>query len=253
MTVGRYFHLDGQLLANGGAATGGNGGGGSGGSIHANVLVFSGHGQVANIGGNGYGYGFGGAGGRSLVNCDWHREFSGLFFAHGGLCGDSCSDGAGAAGTSYFTDNPRGPEFAKYDNTTGEKIPESDTLLIDNYNLERELPTVIESEDGLRIEINTVEAYNNVTLEYTGHEELDIDFFIGDRSGRFTVKENQKMLVEYVASEITYTIAPVSFNTHENSTLVTPSDTVLLGTRTIIQGILAGVYNLTIAEGATVS
>lgn len=45
MVIGRYFHLDGKLIADGDSATGSHGGGGSGGSIDVDVLTFSGHGM----------------------------------------------------------------------------------------------------------------------------------------------------------------------------------------------------------------
>lgn len=247
--------MDGILQAKGGNASGGNSGGGSGGSIDVDVLVFSGHGTITVEGGYGQGYGYGGSGGRVYVNVNWMREYAGKYIAYGGLSGTSRNDGNGAAGTSYFTYNPRGPAYAEYDNSTGVpiKVIEYDTLLVDNDNREHDLPTVIESHDGNKFEFKEIEARNHVTLQYTGHHEMIVHKFSGDKTGRMFLKSQQLLWVEYIASQVTYTIAPISYFTAPDSELVMPTQVVMLGTRTDIRGKLVGVYNLTIAEGSKVS
>lgn len=80
-------------------------------------------------GGCGSGHGCGGAGGRIYVNVNWMREYAGKYIAYGGYSGSSRSDGNGAAGTSYFTDNPNGPAYAEYDNSTGVLVKVSARIL----------------------------------------------------------------------------------------------------------------------------
>lgn len=141
-----------------------------------------------------------------------------------------------------------------FNNSTGTPIKqnENELLLIDNKDREHELASVIETTDSKPFEFQHIEALNHVTLEFKGHDELIAHKFSGDRTGRFMLKDGQKMYVEYVESEVTYTIAPVSFYTEAGSELVLPSDTVLLGTRTVIKGLMSDCHNLTIAEGAEV-
>ena len=255
LEVSRYFHLDGYLSASGGDASGGNSGGGSGGSIDVDVLIFSGHGNITTEGGEGAGSGYGGAGGRIYVNCNWMREYAGHYIAYGGYSGASRTDGNGAAGTVFFTDNPRGPAFTEYDNSTGTpvKINEEDKLLIDNDNRQHDLPTMIESHDGSIFEFQEIEALNHVTLQFTGTDELIAHKFSGDKTGVMHLQTGQTMWVEYKESETTYTVAPISYTTDEGSMLVLPSEVVLLGTRTKFHGFLVGVHNLTIADSAKVN
>ena len=258
LDVSNLFHMDGYLLANGADATGSNSGGGSGGSIKAHFLIFSGHGNMSTEGGNGHGYGYGGSGGRMSVTCDWTLEYAGFYLAYGGYSGDNraSDEGNGAAGTTFLASNPRGPEFAEYNNETGtpEKINEDEVLLINNDNRNHELATVIETDDGSdEIELKEINALNHVTLMFNGVTEIIAHVLSGDKTGRMFVKTGQRMWVEYKESQVTYSIAPVSYYTQENSTVVLPSDVDLLGTRVVLKGWIHQIQNLTIADSAVVS
>ena len=256
--VDNNFHVDGLITANGGDSSGGNGGGGSAGSVKIDTLLFSGHGFVSAIGGSGNGYGYGGAGGRVALNCDWTREYSGDFWAYGGMGGDTNSnDGAnGAAGTVWIIDNPRGPAFARYvNNTQGEevRVNENELLFLDNDDRQHQLPTVIMSENDDYFEMLEVEARNHVVLQMHGdHDTMIAHKFSGDKTGQFHLREEQRLYVEYLDGEATYSIAPISYLTENGSELVMPTEVEFLGTRTVIHGLMVGLENFTLASGAEV-
>ena len=256
--VSRTLHLDGYILNNGANATGSNSGGGSGGSILIETMHFSGHGLISVEGGSGYDYGYGGSGGRIAVKVSSRREYSGDFVAFGGFGGDKRSHfGAGAAGTVYFTDSNRGAAYRVMVNTTKGLVAKDDfrKLLINNDNRNKNLPTVILSEDAENVfEFEEIEILNHAVLQMAGKDcELTVHKFIGDKTGLFHLKKQQNMYVEFKQSVKGYTIAPVSYLLEQSSKIVLPTYVVLLGTRSEISGFMVNVHDLVIAEGATVT
>ena len=254
INVSRALHLDGYIYAQGGDATDSDSGGGSGGSIHIVAMNFSGHGNVSTEGGRGIGYGCGGSGGRIAVQVLWVREFAGLYIAFGGYGGATTSDGSsGAGGTVYYTDSRGGFTSREYINTT-DGIMYKDgfrKLYINNDNRNYDLPTVIESETGNVFEFDEIEARNHVVLEMLDPTaELIVHNFSGDRTGLFHLLAGQKLYVEYIESEVGYTVAPVSYKIDATAEIILPSTVILLGTRTEIRGMMTNVHNLTIAEGS---
>lgn len=232
-------------------------GGGSGGSIHVVTTNFSGHGDISVEGGGGIGHGYAGSGGRVAVRVLWYREYSGTFTPFGGFGGalrDAQSPGNGAGGTVYYTDTSSGLTTKELINTT-EGIIYKDgftKLYIDNDNREHNLPSVIQSESGDVFEFDELEAVNHAALQMQGGSKLIVHKFVGDRTGLLHVLENQTVYSEYVASTTGYTVAPVSYTIEAGSEIVLPSTVILLGTRTTVKGLLTGVHNLTVAEGASV-
>ena len=219
-------------------------------------MNFSGHGSVSTEGGSGYGYGFGGAGGRIAVKILWYHEFAGKYIAYGGYGGDAWSEstrGNGAAGTVYFTDNRDGLTSREQVNTTDGLVFKDGfrRLIIDNDNRNEEQPTVIESEYNSYFEFDEVDATNHVVLQMADPDAvLVVHNFLGDRTGQFHLKSGQQLWVEYVASSLGYTVAPVSYRIDANAEVVMPSTVIMLGTRTEVAGRLVNIHNLTIAEGA---
>ena len=218
--------------------------------------MFSGHGLLSTEGGNGYDYGFGGSGGRIGVNCDWTREYSGLYEAFGGYDGEHMTDGNGAAGTVFIIDNPRGPAFARYANNTQwevVKVNENELLYLDNDNRQDQLPTVIMSENEAFFEMQHVEAKNHVVLQMHGANDVMIAHkFSGDKTGQFHLTGQQELYTEWRDGIATYSIAPISYLTEAGSWLVAPTVVEFLGTRTVIHGKLIGIQNFTLAAGGEV-
>ncbi|XP_072025321.1 uncharacterized protein [Amphiura filiformis] len=257
--VGHELHLDGLLDNRGGDATGGNSGGGSGGSIYITIVLFSGHGQISVNGGAGHGQGCGGAGGRIAVHVSWLREFTGDYLALGGCTETSCQDfnsANGASGTVYYTDTNAGLQFRRASrNEFNETMWEDGytKLLLDNHNRNDLLPTIIENEEYNYFEFDEIELRNHVVLWLHGkNSTLVAHKFGGDRTGQMHLHFQQKMLCEVVESQSGFTIAPVSFRVDNGAEIIFPSTLFILGTRTFIDGLITGVYDLFVAEGADV-
>lgn len=254
LNITSTLHNDGDILAEGSDATAaGSNGGGSGGSIYINATNFSGHGKVSVQGGGAAGgNGGGGGGGRMAVKISRLFEFSGETSAYGGVSGkqvDTDSDLNGAGGTVFL-------EYVEYKTPPSEEYYEGRTasrkLFLNNKNRNHDLPTVLFRESGRdNITLDLLEAVNHVLLELSGAgAELIVHKFQGDRTGLMHLKTTQKLYSEYVASTTGYTVAPVSYFIDAGAEIVLPSTVVLLGTRTKQAGLMTGVYNLTVAEGA---
>ena len=260
LNISQGLHLDGFIYTTGGAAGAGDSGGGSGGSVYVVATNFSGHGNVSVEGGTGSGLGHGGSGGRMGIKVLWLREFSGSYLAYGGRGGplrDVADPGNAAGGTVYYTDSSKGLTSKEVINTThGLVFRDSfQKLLLDNDNRNGVLPTVIEAESTSYFEFDEVEAHNHVVLQMAGNVTVTmvVHKFKGDRTGLFHLLPDQKMYVEYVASKVGYTIAPVSYKIEQGAEIIMPSTVTMLGTRTEVHGRLVNIHNLTIAEGAQTS
>ncbi|WAR26297.1 TENX-like protein [Mya arenaria] len=263
ISVSRSIHLDGDIYSLGGNAYGTNSGGGSGGSVYVVTQNFSGHGLVETSGGNGYAYGYGGAGGRIAVHVQWYREYTGDLVTYGGYAGnnalttDETKNGAG--GTVYTTDsNSVGIEKKETEEVNGTLVYLDGymKLTIDNDDRNSVLGTMVMSDVDTTpyvFEFDEVEANNHVVLWIEGHDsELLVHKFAGDRTGMMHLQGNQKVFSEYIESTSGYTVAPVSYKIDSGSEIILPSTTILLGTRSDMNGLLTMVQNLTIADGANV-
>lgn len=257
--VSKGFHLDGNIVNLGGAATGANSGGGSGGSVHIVTQNFSGHGLVDVTGGAGFGAGFGGAGGRIAVHVQWFKEYSGDLLALGGFAGKDNTDETknGAAGTVYTTDsNEIGLDKKEVKMIDGVEtyIDGYTYLLIDNDNRNHILGTMVMNEDGKKpyqFEFSEVDAVNHAVLWIEGNDaELTVHKFNGDRTGLMHLTGNQRVYSEYKESTSGYTVAPVSYKIENGTEIILPSTTFILGTRSDMNGLMTMVQNLTVAEGA---
>lgn len=259
--VFRGLHLDGNIVNLGGTASGLNSGGGSGGSIYIVTQNFSGHGLVDVTGGGGYGSGYGAAGGRIAVHVQWFKEYSGDLIAYGGFAGKDVleTDEArnGACGTVYTTDsNEIGLDKKEVIVTDGvvTYIDGYTYLLLDNDNRNHILATMVMSDYGntpYQFEFSEVDANNHVVLWIEGADsELTVHKFNGDRTGLMHLTGSQRLYAEYKESASGYTVAPVSYKIDQGAEIILPSTTIILGTRTDMNGLLTNVQNLTVAEGA---
>lgn len=261
--ISRGLHLDGNINTLGGDASGSDSGGGSGGSVYIVTQNFSGHGLIDSSGGAGYGRGYGGAGGRIGVHVKWFREYTGDLVSYGGYAGSSAlsidETKNGAAGTVYTTDsNALGldKKATIVVNGTTVYLDGYIKLVIDNDDRNHVLGTMVMSDTGTTpyvFEFDEVEANNHAVLWIEGSDsELIVHKFDGDRTGLMHLTGQQKVYSEYVESTSGYTVAPVSYKIDYGAEIILPSTTILLGTRSDMNGLLTMVQNLTIADGANV-
>lgn len=261
--ISRGLHLDGNIVTLGGNANGSNSGGGSGGSVYIVTQNFSGHGLIDSTGGDGYAYGYGGSGGRIAVHVNWFREYTGDLVTYGGYAGSNVpsSDETrnGAGGTVYTTDSNSVGLDKKATivvNGTTVYLDGYTKLVIDNDDRNHVLGTTVMSDTSSTpyvFEFDEVEANNHAVLWIEGDDsELIVHKFDGDRTGLMHLQGQQKVYSEYVESTSGYTVAPVSYKIDNGAEIILPSTTILLGTRSDMNGLLTMVQNLTIADGANV-
>jgi len=104
------------------------------------------------------------------------------------------------------------------------------------------MPTVLMDESGGRFEFDVVKLLNLVTLWVDNmNATVVIHKFDGDRTGRVHLRGYQVMYVEVVESEVTRSIAPVSYRVDSTAEIVFPTELVVLGTRTVIMGLVTNV------------
>ena len=261
--ISRSLHLDGNIVTLGGNANGSNSGGGSGGSVYIVTQNFSGHGLIDATGGDGYSYGYGAAGGRIGVHVNWFKEYTGDLLSYGGYSGANVDTAEetrnGAAGTVYTTDsNSIGldKKATIVVNGTTVYLDGYVKLVIDNDGRNHVLGTMVMSDTGTTpyvFEFDEVEANSHSVLWLEGDDsELMVHKFNGDRTGLMHLTGQQRVYSEYVESTSGYTVAPVSYKIDYGAEIVLPSTTILLGTRSDMNGLLTMVQNLTIADGANV-
>lgn len=76
--------------------------------------------------------------------------------------------------------------------------------------------------------------------------------FIGDGTGRFHLRRDQRIFVEVVESKTNETLAPCSFKTDEGSEILFPEIVKMYGSRSIFEGRVTGIEDLFIANGGKV-
>lgn len=74
--------------------------------------------------------------------------------------------------------------------------------------------------------------------------------FIGDKSGQFHIRSNQKVFVEVVESKTNSTEAPCSYWIGVGGEIILPSEFNMHGTRSRIEGMITGVHDLKISRNA---
>ena len=253
--VGKFLQINGLLSANGANGTGINAGGGSGGSILIKTTNMSGHGEIAVAGGEGIGSGGAGAGGRVGIHCRWKYKYGGKLTDHGGH-----STVGAPAGTVYLEENFRPLQYRhlKYLKTTNTSMLAVDHtyLHVDNEGYDVKGATMIMEED------TTVYEFDE--MELTGHSRLlvyhpnssvvnvTVHRFIGDKSGQFHIRDQQRIFVEVVESVSSKTEAPCSYRIDIGGEIILPSEFHVHGTRTVIEGRITGVHRLYVSAGAVI-
>ena len=257
--IGQRMELNGLLALQGANGDNYNAGGGSGGSLLIETMNFTGHGEVNVRGGDGKGTGGGGAGGRTGIHCQWRYSYGGKYTNRGGDGGPgkTVSHGA-AAGTTYVENNFRPLEYRilKYMKDSNQTYFRVDHLYlhIDNEGNAVPVATVIMEDQSEVFEFDEMEitGYSRVLVYHpvTGHVNLTVHRFIGDRTGQLHIRANQLALIEYVESLSNVTEAPVSYIIDEDSEVVFPTEIHLHGINTTLAGLMSGVHHFYVEDDA---
>lgn len=258
--VAKRLELNGLISARGGKSSGSHSGGGSGGSILIEATNFTGHGEISVVGGDSSGYGGAGAGGRIAVHCRWRYTFGGKISDRGGVGTDNTA--SAPAGTFYKEENLRPLEYRhlKYLPAMNTTLLEVDHTYIHVDNEGRDVP-------GATVIMETYTAnYEFDEMELTGYSRIIIYHpdnvtnitvtahrFIGDRTGQFHLRTNQKVFVEVVESETNKTEAPCSYLIDQGAEIVLPAEFHVHGVRTVVHGIMTGVHFLFIEDSAALT
>ena len=252
--VGKRLQINGLLSSKGTDGKGTSAGGGSGGSILITTTNMTGHGEISVPGGSGTGLGSGGSGGRVGIHCRWRYRYGGKFTDHGGKSGKY----GGPAGTVYKEENFRPLEYRhrkymKETNTTMLAVDHT-YVHIDNDGLLVPGATVLMEENTTYYEFDEMELTGNsrLVVYHPGNVNVTavVHKFIGDKSGQFHIRQDQKVFVEYIESETNKTEAPCSYKIDVGAEIILPSEFHMHGTRSIYEGMIVGVRDLLVSEGA---
>ena len=253
--VGQRLQINGLLSSKGTDGTGTNAGGGSGGSILITTTNMTGHGEISVPGGSGTGSGSGGSGGRVGIHCRWRYKYGGKFTDHGGQQGRY----GGPAGTIYNEENFRPLEYRhlKYMKETNTTMLAVDHTYVHIDNDGHDVPgaTVLMEENTTYYEFDEMEltGHSRLLVYHPGNVTVIavVHKFIGDKSGQFHIRRDQKIFVEYIESETNKTEAPCSYRIDVGGEIILPSEFSMHGTRSIFEGMIVGVRDLFVSFGAT--
>lgn len=252
--VGKRLQINGLLSSKGTDGKGTNAGGGSGGSILITTTNMTGHGEISVPGGSGTGLGSGGSGGRVGIHCRWRYRYGGKFTDHGGKSGKY----GGPAGTVYKEENFRPLEYRhrkymKETNTTMLAVDHT-YVHIDNDGLLVPGATVLMEENTTYYEFDEMELTGNsrLVVYHPGNVNVTavVHKFIGDKSGQFHIRQDQKVFVEYIESETNKTEAPCSYKIDVGAEIILPSEFNMHGTQSVYEGMIVGVRDLLVSDGA---
>ena len=252
--VGQRLQINGLLSSKGTDGEGIDAGGGSGGSILITTTNMTGHGEIAVPGGSGTGSGSAGSGGRVGIHCRWRYKYGGKFTDHGGQKGRN----GGPAGTIYKEENFRPLQYRhlkymKETNTTMLAVDHT-YVHIDNDGFDVPGATLLMEENTTYYEFDEMEltGYSRLLVYHPGNVTVTavVHKFIGDKSGRFHIRRDQKIFVEYVESETNKTEAPCSYRIDVGGQIILPSEFSMHGTRSVFEGMIIGVRDLLVSLGA---
>ena len=252
--VGQRLQINGLLSSKGTDGEGIDAGGGSGGSILITTTNMTGHGEIAVPGGSGTGSGSAGSGGRVGIHCRWRYKYGGKFTDHGGQKGRN----GGPAGTIYKEENFRPLQYRhlkymKETNTTMLAVDHTH-VHIDNDGFDVPGATLLMEENTTYYEFDEMEltGYSRLLVYHPGNVTVTavVHKFIGDKSGQFHIRRDQKIFVEYVESETNKTEAPCSYRIDVGGQIILPSEFSMHGTRSVFEGMIIGVRDLLVSLGA---
>lgn len=252
----KRLQINGLLTSDGAGGVGTDTGGGSGGSIFIETTNMTGHGDISIKGGAGTGSGGGGSGGRAAIHCRWRYTYGGKFTDHGG----QGSKYGGPAGTVYKEENFRPLEYRhlKYSKTKNTTLLAVDHTYvhIDNDGYDVPGATMLMAENTTYYEFDEMEltGFSRLLLYHPGKDRVQavVHRFIGDKSGQFHLRNDQRVFVEVVESTTNMTEAPCSYRIDFGAEILLPSEFHMHGTRSRLEGMVTGVHHLKVSEGAVV-
>ena len=124
---------------------------------------------------------------------------------------------------------------------------------MDNVGIKSPVATVVMENETTHYEFNETEVggYSRVLLYHPEGKNVSavIHRFMGDRTGQFHVRNNQKIWVEYIESFTNYTEAPISYIIDEGAEVVFPTEVHLQGINTTVDGKLSNIHHLYVEDG----
>ena len=126
-------------------------------------------------------------------------------------------------------------------------------LHIDNVGIKSPVATVIMENLTTEYEFNETEVggYSRVLLYHPEKSFVTavIHRFMGDRTGQFHVRNDQKIWVEYIESFTNYTEAPISYIIDEGAEVVFPTEVHLQGINSTVDGKISNIHHLYVEDG----
>ena len=124
---------------------------------------------------------------------------------------------------------------------------------MDNVGIKSPVATMIMEDQTTEYEFNETEVggHSRVLLYHPKDSFVTavIHRFMGDRSGQFHVRNDQKVWIEYIESFTNYTEAPISYISDNGSELVFPTEVHLQGINSTIDGKITNVHHLYVEDG----
>ena len=123
---------------------------------------------------------------------------------------------------------------------------------MDNVGIKSPVATVIMENETVHYEFNEIEVagYSRVLLFHPTGSNVTavIHCFMGDRTGQFHVRDNQKIWVEYIESFTNYTEAPISYIIDDGTEVIFPTEVHLQGINSTVDGKLSNIHHLYIED-----
>ncbi|WAR26294.1 hypothetical protein MAR_011998 [Mya arenaria] len=277
LRVNHTLTVDGFLVALGGNWRSVGSGGGSGGSIHIETYTIDGSGEIDASGGTGYSgswapHGGGGGGGRVALYY-MYNFYVGDFINHGGAGGSQSE--AGGPGTVYIHHLPDmvdgQPPAGFVDNRTlylnnkGYEPKDPYRNLTDTYPdypaasgvawiwpgeyppLVNVFSTSVDPESDITLEYIKLYEKAQVAMvrpTYTDLVDVQVGYTEGDRTGHLHIGYNQKLFIG--TGQL-----PMHVSLYHGSTTTLQGELRVAGVNVMIEGMVAGVENMTIVDGGT--
>ena len=265
INVDGFFHIDGEVSANGASAREVGAGGGSGGSIYLNVNLIKGYGRIAAEGGDGYkdssNPGSGGGGGRIAMYFHENETMTGFnYHTRGGHSGGGASE-HGGGGTAFLYHVGHQHRTLIIDN--GGKHPQDKEHILKDYaNYKNDsCRTWIFPESGKREFAKYSHDYHFEELQIYGAAHLAVltspvntkaslffQHMIGDRTGTVHIGMNQILDLDREEIDV-----PFSVRVYKEGYLGLAKDTVIHGVSIWMHGVLDHTQYLTLHHGGLLS
>ena len=124
---------------------------------------------------------------------------------------------------------------------------------MNNVGIKSPVATMVMEGNTTDYEFNETDigGYSRLLLYHPENTNVTavIHRFIGDRTGQFHVRSNQKVWIEYIESVTNITEAPVSYLIDEGAEVIFPTEIHLHGINTTVDGKLTNIHHFYIEDG----